>query len=751
MESKKLTDLQQLQVSIHGIVQGVGFRPAMYHSAQSHQLMGQICNHGDRVELILEGSREKLVSWKQDWESFVPTQAQINQVQYSWQQAFGFDSLEIIASSNTESKFMPIPSDNKTCDQCQKEYLDPKSRFQLYPFIACTNCGPRYSIIESLPYDRKNTTMKKFDFCHNCHDDYSDIHSRRFHAQNFACASCGPNLWLSNSKGTELTRDTREINRKVYLALKQGKILAVKGIGGYQLVCDAANSVAIKRLRVLKKRPHQALAIMVRDESLLKGIDEKTRHQLKHQHNPIVLCPDNYHLPEELAPDNDKLGMFLPTSGIHFTLFGMGVIDKPLDFLVVTSGNVHGSPMCIENEQALQELQDVADFFLMHNRPIARSVDDSVMSHMPMRLSRGYAPLQQDFASTPMLAMGGDLKNTFAFALGKKLFLSPHMGNLFNSDTIEHFKKCLDDMMSFYQFRPDCILVDKHPGYQSHLLGYEMARQLAIPVIPIQHHKAHVASLAYEWQLKQMITIAFDGTGMGDDETLWGGECFYWDQDRNICERLFGLTASLLVGGDWAVKSPGQQLTTRLLEVGTDIPEVDFNLKKLVENKNGVACSAMGRLFDAVAAMLLPQYHDISYEAQAPMGLETLANKHKGKALQLQVKWVNNQICTQSLIKEMYYHFQQGLNTVELAYSFHDWVARVTLAMALKANEFTDIKDIGFTGGVFNNALLVDLIKKHFANTGLACCFHKKYSTGDGSLALGQLVLAKMLLEHQDA
>ncbi|MBT4761760.1 MAG: carbamoyltransferase HypF [Bdellovibrionaceae bacterium] len=823
---------KRLNIKVSGIVQGVGFRPAIYQLASQLQLKGRIKNLGHCVSISLEGPKSRLEEFQQSFYENLPQESEVEELELHWAEPQGLTQLLVEKSKLESIENISIPADLVTCESCLEEFYDPKDRRFLYPFIACTHCGPRYSIVNSLPYDRENTSMKDFVFCKSCNLEYTSPSNKRFHAQNFACAHCGPKLTITDSlgKSMELTTPQQQLSF-IDEKLKQGNILALKGIGGYQLICDATSELAIQKLRLRKGRPHQALAMMVRDESLLNE-NINVLEFLKSKAGPIVIVKNSYGLPlEQLAPDTNDLGIFLPTSPLHLYLFGARQVEAPLNFLVVTSGNIHGAPMAITEQQALFQLKDVADFFITHNRPILRSVDDSLVKPISLspsllsgetllatpkgsnmrfspfglrselalcaankvspeskegdneigdqhplrkfkflRRGRGFAPTTIKMKKTlfPIIAFGGDLKNTFCVTQNQKLHVSPHMGDLYNAQSYKHFIQSIGDFLDFTQIKPKAVVVDMHPGYASTQQGKSFAQENNLPLIEVQHHLAHAVSVMSENNLSKSIALTFDGTGYGTDNSLWGGECLYVDLSKPQWTRVASLELMYLLGGEKAVLEPKRLSYERLQNSnikGTVILEGDEDYKQwhqLYENKKMFpTTSSMGRLFDAVSALLLPQYSKISYEGQAAIALESLA-KAATRGREYSIQWLeeknksvsdgrkfnlSSRVNTSHLFAQIYEDQQHGVAISEIAFGFHLAVAQIGLEMAQKAQFQHDENHICLSGGVFLNSLFCDLITEKLHVNGFEVFEPVDLPIGDGGLCLGQAMYASLLME----
>ena len=738
-------NIQKLEINIEGTIQGVGFRPSVFLLAKSLDLRGRIKNHNHKVHMILEGDREKLNEFLILLPKKIPTQAKIEKLHKTWQKASGLEDLIIVKSTSDGSwKHLATPADLKVCQDCMNEFFNPKDRRYLYPFTACTHCGPRYSITKEFPYNRGNTSMADFPFCLTCEKEYLDIHSRRFHAENSACPDCGPRLSLHNNHGDKFDKlEGHELSIKLVSILKEGKILAIKGLGGYQLVCNAENIDAIKTLRQRKNRPHQALAVMVRNKFLLP---EDLRTLVDSPEGPIVIDQIQTDLDlNSLAPDTQSLGVFLPTTPIHHLLFGNNILSDPLNYLVVTSGNTHGEPMYFQNDEAQIGLKSVADYFLHHNREIQRPIDDSVIikdsTSQVFRRARGLTPhkFNLPFKTPPSVALGGDLKNCFCISKGSYGLMSPHMGDLYKAASYKNFERNFIDFLEFTKTTPEYVVADKHPGYLSNQFAKTYSEKNKIPLIEVQHHLAHSVSVMVENNLSKAISLCFDGTGYGDDGMLWGGECFAIDLPKKYYKRTATLTPSVLLGGEKAILNPKRQSYARLRESGINIKD-ESDLDKLFERKHLFGqTSSIGRLFDSVSALLIPKYETISYEAQAAIGLETLARKSSIKRT-YSINWKDDSIDARHLFFQIYEDFKAGKAIEDIAMGFHWSVSQIALEMAKKSRESFNTDVVTLSGGVFQNQILLHQVRNLFSKEHFKLFEPIKLPAGDGGLALGQLV-----------
>jgi len=739
--------MRRLRVKLKGAVQGVGFRPFVYRLAKSLGLKGYVINDSKGVEIEIEGEEEGLAKFLLKLSKEKPPLARIYSQEILYLEPIGYSDFEIRKSNEEGEKEVLILPDIATCEDCLKELFDPSDRRCLYPFINCTNCGPRFTIIEKLPYDRKNTTMKIFKMCSDCEKEYKNPLDRRFHAQPNACPKCGPWVSLYDTQGN-LVAEKEEALSMLIEEIKKGKIVAVKGIGGFHLVCDATNEETVRLLRERKRRQEKPFAVMFRD---LKQVEEYANPSelekalLLSPERPIVLIEKKKELAPSVSPGLKRVGAFLPYSPIHH------IILRGLDFPVVaTSGNLSDEPIVKDNQEALEKLVNFADFILIHNRDIKRRCDDSVMKVIggvptPIRRSRGYSPLPIELPfSLPrkVLAVGGMLKNTFAIGFGNKVFLSQHIGDVENLTTLKVFEENIYDFMKLYEFKPEVIVCDKHPRYETTRWAKWFSEKEGIPLIEIQHHYAHILSCMAENGVKdKVLGIAWDGTGYGDDGTLWGGEFLIADY-RNY-ERVFNFKPFKLIGGEKAVKEPKRVALSILFEIfgkeATDLEiptlrafeknEVEVLYKAWEKGINSPLSSSVGRLFDAVASILGIR-QTLSYEGQGAMMIEDLYDytekDHYGFTIRgNQIDW-----------REIFYEILKEKDKGKAVSKFINTLANICLEIA----KCVGIQRICLSGGVMQNNPLVSRIKELLEKKGFKVYTHQKVPPNDGGIALGQAV-----------
>ncbi|ELY3433943.1 carbamoyltransferase HypF [Cronobacter sakazakii] len=726
---------------IQGRVQGVGFRPFVWQLAQRLALTGDVCNDGAGVEVRLTGGEGAFIAalWQH-----CPPLARIDSVSaapFRWPQRP--DAFSIRESGGGAMRTQITP-DAATCPQCLRELNDPADPRWRYPFINCTHCGPRFTIIRAMPYDRPNTAMAGFPLCAPCETQYRDPADRRFHAQPVACPTCGPQLsWVSGEK----TAQKEAALQAAIAALIAGQIVAIKGIGGFHLACDAQNAIAVARLRVRKHRPTKPLAVMLTDAA---GLPDDARAQLTTPAAPIVLV-NNAHLPplcEAIAPGLNESGVMLPANPLqHLLMQGVG---RPL---VMTSGNRSGEPPALTSAQALSQLSEIADGFLLHNREILQRMDDSVMRSCGemLRRARGFVPdaipLPPGFADIPAtLCLGADLKNTFCLVRGGEAVLSQHLGDLSNPQTEAQWRTALALFRDIYDFHPQQLVVDAHTGYRSSALG----EATGLPVKRVLHHHAHIAACLAEHRWPRdggpVIALALDGIGMGEGGALWGGECLLVDYDR--CERLGGLPALPLPGGDLAARQPWRNWLAQwqaFVPQWQMLPQAAGLLVKpwapltraMVRGINAPLASSTGRLFDAVSAMLGVAPDAQSYEGEAACRLEALALRHgpvshsvtlslNGNAFDMPAFWA-------SLLA---FDAPAGAR----AWAFHDALASGLAALARCHASARGITTIACGGGVLHNQLLRERLAFYLHDFQLL--LPHALPAGDGAVAFGQAAIA---------
>jgi hydrogenase maturation protein HypF len=740
------------RLHIRGTVQGVGFRPFIYRLATSLDLRGHVLNISGGVVVEIEGPDAAIASFLDRLPREAPPLSAIEHVEMEDLASNGDVEFTIHHSVSDPEQFAMVPPDSGTCDECWADFTDPANRRFLYPFTNCTNCGPRYSIIQDIPYDRPKTTMKVFAMCADCQREYEDPRDRRFHAQPNACPVCGPSL-------SEPLADIRK-------RLHAGEILAIKGLGGFHLACDSENDSAVRRLRERKRRSDKAFALMARDMEAVAKLavaSEADRVALESARRPIVLMPrlPGTSISAAVAPGNNTIGVMLPYTPLHYLLFGDSRSGEA-EFLalVMTSGNLAEEPIVSRNEEANPRLHSLADHFVLHNRDIQTRVDDSVLRTFEgkerlIRRSRGYAPQPVELARemNEILAVGGELKNTFCLTKGTYAILSQHIGDLENLETLKFFEETLGHMKRFFRVTPRAVAYDLHPGYLSTRFALEMPD---IEKIGVQHHHAHIASCMAENHVEEkVIGVAFDGTGYGTDGKIWGGEFLVCDYSG--FERQAHFKYVPLAGGDAAIRHPWRVALGYLHEAfGSQIPDLfptipESNMRVVraaIERRiNTVDTSSCGRLFDAVSAIAGVRM-DVNYEGQAAIELEMLAADGVEEEYPFEVE--DGQIDTCPLIRAVVADVLAKESQAGIAAKFHNTVAAIVVDVVGRIRAKERIDRVALSGGTFQNMRLLTRTVALLRAAGLDPLLHSQVPANDGGLALGQAVIANQHIVNRD-
>jgi hydrogenase maturation protein HypF len=772
---------------VRGVVQGVGFRPFVYRLALEEGLAGSIGNDTGGVTIEIEGPAERVEAFRRRLEAETPPLARIDSVVFLEIPPKREKHFRIVASEAAGHVTTGIPADAATCADCLRELLDPNDRRYRYPFLNCTNCGPRYTITRRIPYDRPQTSMARFTMCAACQAEYDDPTNRRFHAQPNACPVCGPRVWLVASDGVEIPSDdpvTATIER-----LMAGEIVAIKGIGGFHLAVDATNEFAVMRLRDRKHRYGKPLAVMARDleaARVLSVITSREEELLLTVARPIVLAPKRTGcgIAPSVAPGIPWLGVFLPYAPLQHLLFA----DSRVKALVMTSANLSEEPIAIDNDEALARLKHIADAFLMHDREILQRCDDSVMALVDgvpqlIRRARGFVPLGvplppqiSESGSPPLLAVGGHLKNVFALARGRFVYQSQHLGDLENLSGLEFFREALEHLMHTFEIDPEAVVHDLHPGYLSTSFAKEWAAERNLPLIAVQHHHAHIAACMAEHGIEgPAIGLSLDGTGYGTDGRIWGGEVLVAqldDHDPGHFDRFAHLDYVPMPGGEAAIREPWRMALGHLHHAGFDVespealallgakPQEVRVLKRMIERElNTPLTSSCGRLFDAVAAVVLGR-GVVDYEAQAAIELEGLAvgepdELGSGYTLELlSGDWSARKPATISakpMWKELLNDLRAGVHKSRIAASFHAGLATAFICAAKSARENTGIEKVALSGGCLHNRRLTRLLRAGLEEEGFQVFAHRTVSPGDGGLSYGQAVVAAAILKKRKA
>jgi hydrogenase maturation protein HypF len=753
------------KIKVRGVVQGVGFRPFIYRLAHEHNLTGWVRNTSGSVEIEVEGDEVALKGFLNDLETKTPPMAHIEKVKASFHPPLDYTIFEIRSSQSQRGKYQLVSPDIATCRDCLEEILHPNNRRYRYPFTNCTNCGPRFTIIEDIPYDRPQTTMRRFKMCPECQREYDDPLDRRFHAQPNACPKCGPSPKLVDSEGN-LTGGSDVITSASTL-LKDGHILAIRGLGGFQLACDATNETAVNTLRTRKKRSAKPLAVM------MATLEEIARHcylspeeekLLKSPECPIVLLrwrrgsSDIY---TTVAPNLKYLGVMLPYTPLHHLL--LREAGQPL---VMTSGNLSEEPIAKDNDEALKRLKGIADYFLLHNRDIYARYDDSVYLvadevPRPIRRARGYAPYPVflPFKLKQVLACGAEEKNTFCLTKDDHAFISQHIGDMENEETLEHFENTIELYKKLFRVTPEIVAYDMHPEYLATKYARQVGSALGLTMVPVQHHHAHIASCLAENRAKgPVIGVAFDGTGFGSDGNIWGGEFLL--ADYRSFQRAGHLEYVPLPGGSAAIKKPCRMALSFLYTLlgfdfsleglplsGLGPQETEIVKQQLKRGLNSPLASSAGRLFDAVSA-LAGVRGEIDYEAQAAIELEMLApdepgdSEEKPYAFSITLDRGVRVVRLAELISSVVRDVRARIPVSVISLRFHQTMAQIISDMSQAIARETGITRVALSGGVFQNRLLLKLATAALKKAGLTVLSHRLVPCNDGGISLGQAVIS---------
>ncbi len=755
--------MKRTRLTVHGIVQGVGFRPWIYRLAQECRLAGHVSNNSEGVHIEIEGTQQQVGLFLQRMRSETPPLAHITRIECSELEPRGKPGFRILASTRDSLPDTLISPDVGPCPDCLRELFDPKDRRYRYPFINCTNCGPRFTIISALPYDRPNTSMRVFSLCPDCEREFHDPADRRFHAQPNACPDCGPSLQLLDADGRPLPGE--DPLQATIERLRRGEIGAIRGLGGFHLAVDALNPEAVARLRKRKGRAEKPFALMADKISTIRNycrVSEAEARSLQQAARPIVLLrkKPGADIPG-VAPGQRTLGFMLPATPLHALL-----LEKELRILVMTSANFSEEPIAIGNEEALQRLGDIADFFLLHDRDILQRCDDSIVRVVAgeqrlVRRARGFVPapifLPQP-APVPLLACGAELKNTLALARGDAVFLSQHIGDLDNPTALAFFEECIRHLQSVLELRPRYIVHDLHPEY----LSTKWAKaQPAEQHIGVQHHHAHLAAVMAENRVQQpCIGIILDGTGLGSDGTIWGGEVLIGDW--HDFSRFAWLAPVPLPGGGAAIRQPWRMAVSWLDAAGEPdffrrlpcLPEqsdsIPLLLQMMQRTLNSPLTSSCGRLFDAVAAMLGLR-GEITYEAQAAIELEMLTDEHEpGWWPEALPASFSDALEVRAIIRRIVEEMEQGTPREKIAMRFHRTLAELFVRSAVAAREASGCERVGLSGGVFQNTLLFELMLDRLRAEKFEVLTHRQVPANDGGIALGQIAIATARLARAE-
>ncbi len=770
-----------LRIRIRGTVQGVGFRPFVWRLAHQYQLAGHVLNDGEGLLIDVWGNKSLLDGFSEALLKDCPPLARIDSLQHQFLSDQSTKGFQIIPSQSGVVQ-TGIVADAATCSACIADIHNPENRRYRYPFTNCTNCGPRLSIIDAIPYDRVNTSMAQFAQCSACHTEYNDPENRRFHAQPNACPACGPRVWLEPDTDKLTGIDVLEHAQAL---IKQGHIIAIKGLGGFHLACDARNQLAVSRLRERKQRDAKPFALMARHVSIIKQyckFNETELNLLDSPQSPVVLLESKASIKETLAPSiapgQKRLGFMLPYTPLHHIL--LQTIDFPL---VMTSANRSNNPQCIDNDSARSDLKGIADYWLMHDRDILHRMDDSVVQQLEnktqiLRRARGYAPtsipLPKGFENAQdILALGGELKNTFCLIKAGQAIMSQHMGDLENIFTLEDYEKNLALYQRLFNHQPEVLAIDAHPEYLSSKLGREKAETEQLPLVEVPHHHAHIAACLADngWSVDggKVLGIVLDGLGYGQDGNLWGGEFLL--ADYQSCQRLGSFKPVALIGAGKAMQEPWRNTYAHLLAAFgweklwadyTELELLDFFKQKpyatlnamLEKNINSPLASSCGRLFDAVAAAIGICREKNSYEGQAAIELEAMVTPgnlaaEKDNAYDFYIDTTPQAVLScldpTTIWTSLLADLQAKCKAEVIAARFHLGLAKSIVEMVkhLAMQDVTNpIQHIVLSGGVFQNRILFQLVTQQLRDTNYTVLYHQQVPANDGGLALGQAVVA---------
>jgi hydrogenase maturation protein HypF len=743
------------KILLTGQVQGVGFRPAVYHLAAQLKLTGCVYNDTKGVTIELQGKETAIAEFIDRLKGpDMPPLASITSCMTSELDLVAGEREFIIKPSDAAGPPVSrVTTDIATCKDCLRELFDKNDFRYRYPFINCTNCGPRYSIIKTIPYDRPNTTMAEFKMCQRCTGQYQNVADRRFHAQPVACSQCGPKIWLTDNKGKTTHTGTDTVIYQTANLLRNGKILAIKGVGGFHLAVDASNDSAVKLLRERKKREHKPFAIMADSIKTIKQhslVNTQAQDLLKSPQSPIVLLPKKTgsSISPSVAEGVSTFGFMLPYAPLHHLLFAEG-----LKILVMTSANISDEPLMCKNDEALERLGGIVDAFLMHDREIYRQVDDSIVQLVDeqtflLRRSRGYVPapvLMKESSPVEILAAGSDLKNTFCFVKQNQLICSEHIGDLENAEVYHHYLKSIEHLRGLFEIKPEIVACDLHPSYLSSRYAHSLTN---VKVIEVQHHWAHIASVIGEHGIDEpVIGLACDGTGYGTDGAVWGCEALISTLDG--FERFSHLAYFPLAGADAASKEPIRPLLGLLIlvfgsefdldklqwllePIEPDKEKQEMICEQIIKNVNTVQSSSLGRVFDAVAAMLgLGSFNH--FEAQLPMKLESIADEDCFEEYDFELR---------KLFRQLLDDLSSDNDLAIISAKFHNTIAVALLNMARAARQAKKLNTVALSGGVFCNRFLTGRLVRLLKEDGFSVLSNRNFPVNDGCIAAGQAAIA---------
>ena len=749
------------KIVVKGIVQGVGFRPFIYKNATKNNLKGFVNNTSKGVFIEVEGYEEDITSFIEEIKHKPPVLSKVIDIKIIDKEIEGYTNFKIIESKEEEEAITLISPDIAICDDCLRDIRDKNNRRYRYAFTNCTNCGPRFSITKKVPYDRENTTMDVFQMCSECREEYNDPLNRRFHAQPNGCSKCGPRVYICNKEGNKII--SNDPIKDIVKEIKNGKIVAIKGIGGFHLACDAKNKEVINELRKRKKRPRKPLAVMMRDIETVKkycDVNELEERILLGNKKPILLLDKkrNSLLPKELTNyQNGKLGVMLPYTPVHHILF-----SEDIDILVMTSANISGEPMVYKNHEAIEKLKGIADFYLMNNRHIYIPIDDSVSrvvlgKERVLRNARGYAPKSMEIKDMAYsIALGANSNNTFAIANNENIFFSNYIGDLANYNTWQHYINSLEHMKGIYKIDPKSYFYDLHPNFYQN----ELLKEIKTKKIGIQHHHAHIVACMAEHSLEEeVIGIAFDGTGYGIDGKLWGGEFFICDKER--FKRLAHLNYVALPGGEGAIREPWKIAISYLYDIFKE-DYAAYVPKHLQEKKhqiiteiikkdiNSPKASSIGRLFDAVAA-LLGFDAKITFQGEAAIDLENLCCRDDQSFYQYNISLEDGIyiIDCKPLIKSVVIEVIDGIDKELIARRFHNTIIKFTIELCEILRKEYNLSSVVLSGGVFQNEILLINIYKELIKRDFKVYIHEQIPANDEGISIGQMIIGNEILKKE--
>ena len=764
-------EVSRFFIEVKGLVEGVGFRPFVYRNAKKLGLKGWVKNDSKGVYIEIEGRLESIEKFLEILKGNYPKVAEVFSISATEVKVLGDRDFIILPSTVSEEKFPVIPPDIGICEECKEELFSPENKRFLYPFINCTNCGPRFSIVNDVPYDRFNTSMNEFKMCDFCEFEYNDIENRRFHAQPVACFECGPHIELFDATGNsvfsfypqdEMSRRkyTKDLISVVSSLILQGSIIALKGIGGFQLVCRADDDSVVRTLRLRKRREEKPFAVMFRSLEDIKEfcfVSKKEEEIILSYVSPIVILRKKRSsgISEFVSPGNPFLGCMLPYSPLHLLL--MEEVKVPI---VCTSGNLSDEPICIDNGEAFDRLKNIADYFLVHNRKIVRHVDDSVIKVTPkgneiiIRRARGFVPkpilLEGVFHSTslpPTLAVGGHLKNTIALSFKNFVIVSQHIGDLETFESVKAFERSIRDFMKFYDVKPEYVVCDLHPDYVSTQFAESISKEIGANLIRLQHHFAHILSVMAENSIMDydVIGVAWDGTGFGTDGEIWGSEFLF--VSKGNFERMFHFLPIPLIGGEKAIKEVyrigiglllSSNLEEEVIEFFGDVESFRYIVKMYNSNFYLKSCGA-GRLFDGISSILgISRYSN--FEGQAAMQLEFSLYSSESIQEEYEYSISGNTIDWRNIVLGVVNDIKKGLPKGVISLKFHRTMVKVIVDCVLRISKIKNCNNVVLSGGVFQNSFILDSTLEKLKGEGFRVFVNRKVPPNDGGISLGQAV-----------